>query len=43
MKIIRVYRLADLSPSLFRSLKAAQMEAARVRNRCMETRHPQPV
>jgi putative transposase len=37
MKTIRVYRLTDLSPSLFRRLKEAQMEAARVWNLCMET------
>jgi putative transposase len=37
MKTIRVYRLNNLSPTLFRRLKAAQMEAARVWNVCMET------
>jgi putative transposase len=37
MKTIRVYRLTHLSPLLFRRLKEAQMEAARVWNRCMET------
>ncbi len=37
MKTIRVYRLNTLSPMLFRHLKAAQMEAARVWNLCMQT------
>jgi putative transposase len=37
MKTIRVYRLNTLSPTLFRRLKAAQQEAARVWNLCMET------
>jgi putative transposase len=37
MKTIRVYRLSELSPSLFRRLKAAQQEAAQVWNFCMET------
>ncbi|HLZ59764.1 MAG TPA: transposase [Ktedonosporobacter sp.] len=37
MKTVRVYRLTNLSPSLFRRLKAAQMEAACVWNHCMET------
>ena len=37
MKTIRVYRLNTLSPTLFRRLKAAQHEAARVWNLCMET------
>jgi len=36
MKTMHVYRLNNLSPTLFRRLKAAQMEAARVWNRCME-------
>src|SRR6266699_6710859 len=36
MKTIRVYRLTGLSPMLFRRLKAAQMEAAQVWNRCMD-------
>ncbi|MGZ3627286.1 MAG: RNA-guided endonuclease InsQ/TnpB family protein [Ktedonobacteraceae bacterium] len=36
MKTIRIYRLNNPSPTLFRRLKAAQMEAARVWNRCME-------
>jgi putative transposase len=36
MKTIRIYRLTDLSPTLFRRLKAAQMEAAQVWNVCME-------
>jgi hypothetical protein len=36
MKTMRVYRLNNLSPTLFRRLKAAQVEAARVWNRCME-------
>jgi putative transposase len=37
MKTIRVYRLNTLSPTLFRRLKAAQQEAARVWNLCIET------
>jgi hypothetical protein len=37
MKTIRIYRLTDLSPTLLRRLKAAQQEAARVWNSCMET------
>lgn len=37
MKTVRVYRLTHLSPSLFRRLKEAQMEAARVWNLCMDT------
>ena len=36
MKTIRVYRLNNLSTTLFLRLKAAQMEVARVWNRCME-------
>ena len=36
MKTIRVYRLTNLSTTRFRRLKAAQMEAARVWNCCME-------
>ena len=36
MKTIRVYRLTGLSPMPFRRLKAAQMEAAQVWNRCMD-------
>ena len=36
MKTMRTYRLNNLSPTLFRRLKEAQMEAARVWNRCME-------
>jgi putative transposase len=36
MKVNRVYHLTGLSPSLFHRLKAAQMEAARVWNLCME-------
>src|SRR5215469_15233228 len=40
MKTMRVYRLNNLSPTLFRRLKEAQMEAARVWNVCMEMRHP---
>jgi putative transposase len=36
MKAIRVYRLENLSRSQFSRLKAAQMEAARVWNCCME-------
>ena len=38
MKTMRVYRLNNLSPTLFRRLKEAQMEAARVWNVCMEMR-----
>ena len=37
MKTIRVYRLNNLSPTLFRRFKAAQMEAARVWDLCMQT------
>jgi putative transposase len=37
MKTMRVYRLNNLSPTLFRRLKTAQMEAARVWNLCMQT------
>jgi putative transposase len=37
MKTVRVYRLSQLSPALLRRLKAAQQEAARVWNLCMET------
>jgi hypothetical protein len=37
MKTIRVYRLNNLSPTLLRRLKAAQMEAARVWNLCVQT------
>ena len=37
MKTIRVYRLTDLSPTLLRRLKEAQMEAARAWNLCMQT------
>jgi putative transposase len=37
MKTTRVYRLTNLSPTLFRRLKTAQMEAARVWDLCMET------
>jgi putative transposase len=37
MKTIRVYPLNNLSPSLFRRLKQAQMEAAQVWNLCMQT------
>jgi putative transposase len=36
MKTTRVYRLTTLSPSIFRRLKAAQMEAAQVWNVCVE-------
>ena len=35
MKTVRVYRLAHLSPTLFRRLKAAQMVAAQVWNVCV--------
>jgi len=37
MKTMRVYRLTNLSPTLFRRLKAAQMEAAQVWNLCVDT------
>src|SRR6266567_248137 len=37
MQVVRVYRLNNLSPTHFRRLKQAQMEAARVWNECMET------
>jgi putative transposase len=36
MKPTRVYRLNNLSPSAFRRLKAAQMEAAQVWNVCVD-------
>jgi putative transposase len=36
MKTVRVYRLAHLSPTLFRRLQAAQMEAAQVWNLCVD-------
>src|SRR6266700_3144102 len=36
MKTVRIYRLSHLSPLLFRRLKEAQQEAARVWNLCME-------
>jgi putative transposase len=36
MNTVRVYRLAHLSPALFRRLKAAQIEAAQVWNVCVE-------
>jgi putative transposase len=36
MKTTRVYRLTTLTPSIFRRLKAAQMEAAQVWNVCVE-------
>src|SRR5258708_4183088 len=37
MQTVRIYRLEQLSATLFRRLKAAQMEAAQVWNLCMET------
>ena len=37
MQTVRIYQLEHLPPSLFRRLKAAQMEAAQVWNLCMET------
>jgi putative transposase len=37
MQTVRIYRLEHLSATLFRRLKAAQMEAAQVWNLCMET------
>lgn len=37
MQTVRIYRLEHLSTTLFRRLKAAQMEAAHVWNLCMET------
>src|SRR5260370_7272797 len=37
MQTVRIYRLEQLSATLFRRLKAAQMEAAQVGNLCMET------
>jgi putative transposase len=37
MKAVRIYRRTYLAPSLFRRLKEAQREAARVWNHCMET------
>ncbi len=36
MNTVRIYRLNHLSPTLFRRLKAAQMEAAQVWNYCCE-------
>ena len=36
MNTVKIYRLPHLSHSLFQRLKAAQMEAARVWNRCCE-------
>lgn len=36
MYTVRIYRLTHLSPALFQRLKAAQMEAAQVWNRCCE-------
>ncbi len=36
MHTVRIYRLDHLSPALFQRLKAAQMEAAQVWNRCCE-------
>src|SRR5215471_1608678 len=36
MKTVRVYRLTHLSPTLFRRLKAAQMESAQVWNVCVD-------
>jgi putative transposase len=36
MNTVRIYRLTHLSPTLFERLKAAQMEAAQVWNRCCE-------
>ena len=37
MKVMRVYRLTDLSPTHFHRFKGAQVEAAAVWNCCMET------
>src|SRR5215831_9857777 len=37
MQVVRAYRLNNLSPTRFRRLKQAQMEAAHVWNECMET------
>jgi putative transposase len=36
MHTVRIYRLTHLSPTLFRRLKAAQMEGAQVWNRCCD-------
>jgi putative transposase len=36
MNTVKIYRLTHLSPTLFQRLKAAQMEAAQVWNRCCE-------
>ena len=36
MQTVKIYRLTHLSPTLFGRLKAAQMEAAQVWNRCCE-------
>jgi len=36
MHTVRIYRLSHLSPTLFKLLKAAQMEGAQVWNRCCE-------
>ena len=37
MNTVKVYRLDHLSPTMFRRLKAAQIEAAQVWNLCMQT------
>ena len=37
MQVVRVNWLTHLSPTRFQRLKAAQMEATRVRNACMQT------
>src|SRR5260370_34255261 len=36
MNTVKIYRLDNLSQTMFQRLKAAQMEAAQVWNRCME-------
>ncbi|GAC1312232.1 MAG: hypothetical protein NVSMB27_48630 [Ktedonobacteraceae bacterium] len=36
MQTVRAYRLGQLSATMFRRLKAAQMEAAQVWNLCMQ-------
>jgi hypothetical protein len=39
MHTVRIYRLTHLSSTRFQALKAAQMEAAQVWNRCCELHH----
>jgi hypothetical protein len=39
VKTVRIYRLTHLSATLFRRIKEAQMEAAKVWNKCCELHH----